>query len=91
MLQQDRQQLKSISVLISLETVQSSLLDIGFALQDSATVVADGKFWKKLLYTKGEESISVSEELGESYPRDPVITICGSKDTITHVVSDLGG
>jgi hypothetical protein len=78
-------------VLISLETVQSSLLDIGFALQDSATVVADGKFWKKLLYTKGEESISVSEELGESYPRDPVITICGSKDTITHVVSDLGG
>ncbi|MEO9320171.1 MAG: hypothetical protein ABI361_05815 [Nitrososphaera sp.] len=90
-MQQDRQQLKSISVLISLETVQSSLLDIGFALQDSATVVADGKFWKKLLYTKGEESISVSEELGESYPRDPVITICGSKDTITHVVSDLGG
>ncbi len=86
-----RQQLKSISVLVPLEQVQSSLSEIGFALQTSATVVADGKFWTKMLYVKGSESISVSEEIGDIYPKDPIITICGLKDTITHVVRGVGG
>ncbi len=83
--------LKSISVLVPLEQVQSSLSEIGFTLQDSATIVADGKFWKRMLYARGDETISVSEEIGDAWPKDPIITICGSKSTITHVVRGVGG
>lgn len=90
-MEKSRQQLKSISVLVPLEKVEASLSEIGFLLQDSATIVADGKFWKRLLYAQGEETISVSEEIGDVYPKDPIITICGSKRTITHVVRGVGG
>lgn len=85
------QKLKSISVLVPLEMVQASLSEIGFQMQDTATVVADGKFWKKMLYAHGDETISVSEEIGEVYPKDPIITICGSNKTILHVVRGIGG
>ena len=88
---QQQRLLKSISVLVPLEKVEASLSEIGFLLQDSATVVADGKFWKRLLYIRGDETISVSEEIGDAYPKDPIITICGSKNTITHVVKGVGG
>lgn len=83
--------LKSISVLVPLERVQSSLSEIGFLLDDTATIVADGKFWSKMLYVRGEETISVSEEIGDAYPKDPIITICGSKTTISKVVKGVGG
>ncbi|HVX03394.1 MAG TPA: hypothetical protein VHA09_09600 [Nitrososphaera sp.] len=89
--QQPQQLLKSISVLVPLERVQASLSEIGFTLQDSATVVADGKFWKRMLYARDGETISISEEIGDAYPKDPIITICGSKGTITHVVKGVGG
>ena len=69
--------LKSISVLVPLERVQSSLSEIGFLLDDTATIVADGKFWSKMLYVRGEETISVSEEIGDACLKDPIITICG--------------
>jgi hypothetical protein len=85
------QKLKSISVLVPLEKVQASLSEIGFLLQDMATVVADGKFWQKMLYVRGDETISVSEEIGDVYPKDPIITICGSNKTISHVVRGVGG
>ena len=85
------QKLKSISVLVSLERVQASLSEIGFLLEDTATIVADGKFWNKMLYTRGDETISVSEEIGDAYPKDPIITICGSKMTISKVVKGVGG
>ena len=85
------QNLKSISVLVPLEKVQSSLSEIGFMLEDTATIVADGKFWSKMLYVRGEETISVSEEIGDAYPKDPIITICGSKLTISKVVKGVGG
>lgn len=85
------QRLKSISVLVPLERVQASLSEIGFLLQDTATVVADGKFWQKMLYIRGQETISVSEEIGDVYPKDPIITICGSNRTISHVVKGVGG
>jgi hypothetical protein len=89
--QKGRQNLKSISVLVPLERVQSSLSEIGFLLDDTATIVADGKFWIKMLYVRGEETISVSEEIGDAYPKDPIITICGSKTTISKVVKGVGG
>ena len=71
--------------------MQASLSEIGFLLDDSATIVADGKFWTKMLYVRGQETISVSEEIGDAYPKDPIITICGSKNTISRVVKGVGG
>jgi hypothetical protein len=85
------QKLKSISVLVPLERVQASLSEIGFLLDGTATIVADGKFWNKMLYVRGDEMISVSEEIGDAYPKDPIITICGSKMTISKVVKGVGG
>ena len=85
------QKLKSISVLVPLETVQASLSEIGFLLNDTVTIVADGKFWSKMLYVRDSETISVSEELGDAYPKDPIITICGSRNTISKVVRGVGG
>jgi hypothetical protein len=85
------QKLKSISVLVQLERVQDSLSEIGFLLDDTVTIVADGKFWSKMLYVRGDETISVSEEIGDAYPKDPIITICGSRTTISKVVKSVGG
>jgi len=85
------QKLKSISVLVPLERVQASLSEIGFLLNDTVTIVADGKFWSKMLYVRGDETISVSEEIGDAYPKDPIITICGSRMTIFKVVKGVGG
>jgi hypothetical protein len=85
------QKLKSISVLVPLETVQASLSEIGFLLNDTVTIVADGKFWSKMLYVRDSETVSVSEELGDAYPKDPIITICGSRNTISKVVRGVGG
>ncbi len=82
--------LRSIAVLVPLERIEASLSEIGFTMQETATVVADGKFWKKMLYSNGAETVSVSEELGDAYPKDPVITICGLKKTISHVVRGAG-
>ena len=48
------QKIKSISVLVPLERVQASLSEIGFLLDDTVTIVADGKFWNKMLYVRGE-------------------------------------
>jgi hypothetical protein len=85
------QKLKSISVSVPLERVQASLSEIGFLLSDTVTIVADGKFWNKMLYVRGDETISVSEEIGDAYPKDPIITVCGSMNTISKVVKDVGG
>ena len=85
------QKLKSISVLVPLETVQASLAEIGFSINDTVTIVADGKFWSKMLYVRDNETISVSEEIGDAYPKDPIITICGSRSTISRVVKGVGG
>ena len=85
------QRLKSISVLVPLETVQASLAEVGFLLDDTVTIVADGKFWSKMLYVKESETVSVSEEIGDAYPKDPIITICGSRTTISKIVKGVGG
>src|SRR5215208_4292735 len=85
------QKLKSISVLVPFERVQVSLSEIGFLLDDNVTIVADGKFWNKMLYVRDNETISVSDEIGDAYPKDPIITICGSKMTISTVDEGLGG
>ena len=85
------QRLKSISVLVPLETVQASLAEIDFRLEDTVTIVADGKFWNKMLYARRQETVSVSEEIGDAYPKDPIITICGSRNTISRIVKGVGG
>jgi hypothetical protein len=81
--------LKSISVLVPLERVQVSLSKIEFLLEDTVTIVADGKFWIKMLYVRGDETISISEEIGDAYPKDPIITICGSKTTISRIIEGV--
>lgn len=85
------QKLKSISVLVPLERVQASLSEIGFLLNDTVTIVTAGKFWNRMLYVRGGETISVSEEIGDAYPKDPIITICGSRMTISKVIKGVGG
>jgi len=80
---------KSISVLVSTDKVNASLLEMGFSVYSTATTVSDGRFWNKLLFVRGEERVSVSEEIGDVYPKDPVITICGSTDTISEIVEVL--
>ena len=84
-----RQKLKSISVLVPLDRVQASLSEVGFLLDDSVTIVADGKFWTKMLYSRGNETISISEEIGDAYPKDPIITICGAESTIVKVIEGV--
>ena len=81
--------LKSISVFIPEEVVCASLEKIGFVQTDTATTSSDGKFWRKTLYVKGEEVISVSEELGDYWPKDPIISIYGLPSTIKTVLGDL--
>jgi hypothetical protein len=81
--------LKSISVFIPEEVVNASLEKIGFIQTESATTSSDGKFWKKTLYVKGDEMISVSEELGDYWPKDPIISICGLPTTIKTFLGDL--
>jgi hypothetical protein len=85
------QKLKSISVFVPLARVQASLSEIGFLLDDTATIVADGKFWSRMLYVRGDETVSISEEIGYAYPKDPIITICGSEMTISKLVKGVGG
>lgn len=81
--------LKSISVFIPEEVVCANLEKIGFIQQENAITSSDGKFWKKMLYTKGDEVVSVSEELGDYWPKDPVISICGLPNTIKTILGDL--
>jgi hypothetical protein len=81
--------IRSISVFLPEEVVCNSLQKIGFVEQETATTSSDGKFWKKTLYAKGEETISVSEELGDYWPKDPIISICGLPSTIKTILGDM--
>ena len=80
---------KSIAVLIPSDRVHASLLEMGFSVYSTATTVSDGRFWNKMLFVRGEERVSVSDEIGDVYPKDPVITICGSTSTISKIVGVL--
>ena len=84
-----QQELKSISVLVPLLTIEHNLSEIGFSVKGSITIVTDGKFWKKILYTSGNETITVSEEIGDAYPKDPIITICASNKTVSKVIDGV--
>ena len=81
--------IRSISVFIPEEVVCASLEKIGFVQMDDVITSSDGKFWKKTLYVKDEEVVSVSEELGDYWPKDPVISICCLPHTIKTILGDL--
>ena len=81
--------LKSISVFIPEEVVCSGLEKIGFVQTESAITTSDEKFWKKTLYVKNDEVVSVSEELGDYWPKDPIISICGLPSTIKTILGDF--
>lgn len=74
---------------IPLEKIEYNLSEIGFSFNGTTTIVADGKFWKKMLYIKDNERISISEEIGDAYPKDPIITICASKSTISKIIDGV--
>ncbi len=80
---------KSIAVFIPTDKVHASLLEMGFSLYGTVTTVSDGRFWNKMLFVRGQERVSVSDEIGDVYPKDPVITICGSTKTISRIVEVL--
>lgn len=84
-----KMKLKSVAVWIPGDRVHASLLEMGFSVFDTATTVSDGRFWNKKLFVRGEERVSVSEEIGDVYPKDPVITICGSNNTINDILGVL--
>jgi hypothetical protein len=44
---QNKQELKSISVFVYLEKIESNLSEIGFSINGTTTNIADGKFWKR--------------------------------------------
>jgi hypothetical protein len=84
-----RLKVKSIAVWIPSDRVRASLLEMGFSVFDTVTTVSDGRFWNKSLFVRREERVSVSEEIGDVYPKDPVITICGSTNTIDEIIGVL--
>jgi hypothetical protein len=84
-----RLKVKSIAVWIPSDRVHASLLEMGFSVFDTATTVSDGRFWNKSLFVRREERVSVSEEIGDVYPKDPIITICGSTNTINEIIGVL--
>ena len=78
-----------MSLLVPIEKVEQ-LGEMNFSLIMISTIVVDGgKFWKKGLYTNGEDTIHVSHEIGDAYPKDPIITICGCNETISRVVEEM--
>ena len=50
------------------QTIEQNLSEIEFSVKGNTTIVTDGKFWKKILYTNGNET-NVSEEIGDAYQR----------------------
>ncbi len=76
---------KSIAAFVPAAKIEASLLEMGFSARGTATTVSDGRFWRKTLFIRGQESVSLSDEIGDAYPKDPVITIYGSKATISRI------
>ena len=78
-----------MSLLVPIEKVKDKLGEMNFSLIMISTIIGGGKFWKKGLYTNGEDTIHVSHEIGDAYPKDPIITICGCNETISRVVEEM--
>tara|TARA_B100000749_G_C18302317_1_gene413127 strand:+ start:539 stop:814 length:276 start_codon:yes stop_codon:yes gene_type:complete len=81
--------IKSIATFNSIEKLEERLEEIGFTIIEECTIIADSKFWNKKTYRVGEEVVHISDELGPSYFHDPVITICGTKETITDLTKTI--
>jgi|TARA_B100000959_G_scaffold280877_1_gene343603 hypothetical protein len=78
-----KQEIKSLSLYIPVETVVKEITELGFTEIASATVITDAKFWIKKVFKKNQEYISVSDEIGDAdYLRDPIVTICGNQKTV---------
>ena len=80
---------KSIASFAPMQSVEEALLELGFRLMDTSTIISDGKFWHRMLYARGEEMVFVSDEIGDAYPKDPIVTIYGSDNTIEKVAEVL--
>ncbi|MFQ6134857.1 MAG: hypothetical protein ACE5KU_03465 [Nitrososphaerales archaeon] len=77
------QRLKSLTLYFPVETVLEEVLNLGFSEVASATVISDAKFWSRRVFKKGQETVTVSDEIGDAdYLRDPIVTICGGPKTV---------
>jgi hypothetical protein len=78
--------LKSVASLTALEKIEPRLEEMGFKDIAQTTIVSNAKFWIRKLYKRKEETITISNEIGEAlHLRDPVITLCAHRDTIAKV------
>jgi hypothetical protein len=84
-----KNELKSLSVYLPYEIVIDSITELGFSLFGNVTVIADGKFWKKMIFKKDNQTIALSEEIGDAYPKDPIITLFASEHTCKKIESDI--
>ncbi len=77
------QRLKSLALYFPVETVVEEVRNLGFSEVASATIISSAKFWSKRVFKKGQETVTISDEIGDAdYLRDPVVTICGGSKTV---------
>ena len=77
------QRLKSLALYFPVETVVEEVRNLGFSEVASATIISGAKFWSKRVFKKGQETVTISDEIGDAdYLRDPVVTICGGSKTV---------
>tara|TARA_B100000315_G_C14225004_1_gene428247 strand:- start:212 stop:523 length:312 start_codon:yes stop_codon:yes gene_type:complete len=80
---------RSIATFRSPEAIESKLEQIGFRVVDECTIVSDSKFWNRRTYVLGDQVVQISEDTGEAYFRDPVITVYGTGKTIDSIMKLL--
>tara|TARA_B100000315_G_scaffold144866_1_gene133771 strand:+ start:2055 stop:2330 length:276 start_codon:yes stop_codon:yes gene_type:complete len=80
---QKKFKIKSIPSLTSINKVEAKLDELGFLITSEATTISDNKYWNRRLFYNGQETIAISDELGNvTHLKDPIVTICGKKKTI---------
>lgn len=84
----DQKQIRSLSTLLSEQTVTDNISKLGFIEVESGISSSEGKFWRKRLFCRQAEMVTVSEEIGDYWPKDPVISIYGSDNTIKEIMRE---
>ena len=66
------------------------LMDMGFKNVSQVTIVSDAKFWDRRLYRNREETVMISNEIGDAiHLRDPIISMCARRKTIDGISKSL--
>ena len=82
--------IKSLASFASLKTIEAKLIDMGFKNVSQVTIVSDAKFWDRRLYRNREETVMISNEIGDAiHLRDPIISMCARRRTIDGISKSL--